>query len=275
MEASEGGFLLKDEEMYDFKNGQDKDNNTFVKDEGPSKWEVAGVILSYMEEFPFAKFYTAPGHYIGVLYVFLPALFGVVILLLYFKTANNRDQRKKRRIKAIVLLFLTFLVATDRFGQASLFLIPPVYSQTDDPGAYLVFGNYLRDYGGSVNMLFPAVMPLSAKVENTTKYYYYYQCVIDPSYDVYAEWVLPEAEYEKEKQRVLEQYQNVPGKTIQWGDWTCISFGNDELSDAAELVYYDYIIFAYDDQTCAVRYIASYSMGCGDDEDPYFLSLDW
>lgn len=39
--------------------------------------------------------------------------------------------------------------------------------------------------------------------------------------------------------------------------------------------YYYYLIFAYNDTTNTVRYIASYAMDTGGSEDPYFLSLDW
>ena len=45
--------------------------------------------------------------------------------------------------------------------------------------------------------------------------------------------------------------------------------------EAKEKIDYYYLIFAYNEKTGGVRYIASYSMDCGREENPYFLSLQW
>ena len=171
---------------------------------------------------------------------------------------------------------------------ASLMLIPPVYSETDDPENYLSMGTYAKMYGDDIYKLFPANIPRSAIAEgsqwyppdkflDTTKYYYYFQEFVDPSFHIYAEWVLPENEFSEELNRIRNYYPEGAKQQVQWGEWICLSFTDDTLdfSEAKEKIDYYYLIFAYNEKMGAVRYIASYSMDCGRNEDPYFLSLRW
>lgn len=273
----------------------------------PSKWEIfekwimrilslsviaffglllRGVIIVYGEEFPFHKFYPDLLSYIGLTYVLLPIVLSFIVLILYVKTQLVKAKRKKRRIIAIILMLVTFYIAIQPMGMAALNLFPPVYSETDNPENYMVLGTYEQAYGNSVRKLFPATIPRSAVVDGanwyppdkfpeTTKYYYYHQSVVDPSFDIYAEWVLPEDEYILEKQRINNYYPEGPYFQTQWGDWVCLSFTNENLEDAADLTHYYYLLFAYNDTTNTVRYIASYGMDTGGSENPYFLELEW
>jgi len=72
-------------------------------------------------------------------------------------------------------------------------------------------------------------------------------------------------------------YPEGANQQVQWGDWVCLSFTDDSLDfdEAKDKVDYYYLIFAYNEKTGGVRYIASYSMDCGWEEDPYFLELEW
>ena len=249
-----------------------------------------GVWLTYREEFVFPRFYTNPVNYIGIAYILIPILASIVVLILYRKYALLPKKRNKRRWITGIALTIALLVWIQPIGMgtASLMLMPPVYSETDDPEDYLVMGTYAKMYGDDIHKLFPANIPRSAIAEgsqwyppdkflDTTKYYYYYQEVIDPSFQIYAEWVLPENEFAEELNRVRNYYPDGANQQVQWGDWVCLSFTDDSLDfdEAKDLVYYYYLIFAYNEKTGGVRYIASYSMDCGREEDPYFLSLEW
>ncbi len=248
---------------------------------------LKGVFIVYGEEFPFYKFYTNLYNYIGISYVLLPIVLSAIILILYLKVQLIKAKRKKRRIIAIVLMVITFYIAIQPMGIGALNWLPPVYSETDNPENYMIVGTYVQAYGNSVRKLFPATIPKSAvadganwyppdKFPETTKYYYYYQRVIDPSFDIYAEWVLTEEEYIFEKQRIDNYYPEGPCYKTQWGDWTCLSFTSDDLSKANNLLsHYYYLLFAYNDETNTVRYIASYAMDTGGTEEPYFLELEW
>lgn len=247
-----------------------------------------GVLITYREDFPFHRFYSNPVNYIGTLYVMIPIVFAVVVLWLYRRYLFNPNERKKRRRIAGVALGAALLVAVQPIGIGSLMLMPPVYSETDNPENYLTMGTYAKMYGDDIYKLFPANIPRSAVAEDsrwyppdkfldTTKYYYYFQEAVDPSFHLYAEWVLPEEEFIEELNRIQNYYPEGAKQQVQWGDWICLSFTDDSLDyeEAKDLIDYYYLIFAYNEKTGGVRYIVSYSMDCGREEDPYFLSLQW
>lgn len=247
-----------------------------------------GVFITYREDFVFPKYYTNPANYIGIAYILIPIFVSIVILLLYRKYALLPKKRKKRRWIAGIALVIALLVCIQPIGIASINLMPPVYSETDDPENYLSMGTYVKMYGDEIHKLFPANIPRSAIAEDsswyppdefpdTTKYYYYFQKVIDPSFQIYAEWILPEEEFTEELNRIRNYYPEGAKQQVQWGEWTCLSFTDDTLDfeQAKEKIYYYYLIFAYNEKTGGVRYIVSYSMDCGREEDPYFLSLEW
>lgn len=245
-----------------------------------------GVMLVYEEEFPFPKLYFNPINHIGVMYALIPVVLSFSVLVLYRKAQLNQTKWKKRRKAAIILMLLAIFIAIQPMGIGFVNWLPPVYSETDDPENYMVLGTYEQAHGDSIRKLFPATIPRSAvaddahwyppdKFPETTKYHYYHQSVIDPSFDIYAEWVLPEDEYVSEKQRIEAYFPEGPVYHVQWGDWVCLNYTAASMDEAAEWSDYYYLIFAYNDQQNAVRYIASYAMATGDSEDPYFLSLSW
>ncbi len=248
----------------------------------------SGAWLTYREDFLFPRLYKNPVNYIGIVYILLPIIAAIAVLVLYRKPVFTKKRRNKRRWLAGTALSIAMLVAVQPVGIAALALVPPVYSLTTNPENYLMLGSYTRIYGEDIFKLFPANIPRSAVAEDsrwyppdkfpeTTKYYYYFQDVIDPSFQIYAEWVLPEHEFAEELERFQSYYPEGPKKQIQWGDWTCMSFTDDTLdwTEAEKAISYYYVIFAYNQETGAVRYIASYSMDSGREEDPYFLYLDW
>ena len=247
-----------------------------------------GVWLTYREDFVFPRYYTHPANYIGTAYILIPIFALIIVLILYRKYALLPKKRKKRRWIAGIALAIALLVCVQPIGMASLMLMPPVYSETDDPENYLSMGTYAKMYGDDIYKLFPANIPRSAIAEDSrwyppdkfldsTKYYYYFQEVVDPSFQIYAEWILPVNEFTEELNRVNNYYPEGANQQAQWGEWTCLSFTDDTLDfeEAREKIDYYYLIFAYNENTGGVRYIASYSMDCGREEDPYFLTLQW
>ena len=247
-----------------------------------------GVLISYCEDFPFPRFYGNLANYIGSAYVLIPIALAITVLWLYRKHLFNSGKRKKRRWIAGFALVGALLVCIQPIGLAGLALMPPVYSETNNPENYLTMGNHVKMYGNDIYKLFPANIPRSAVAEgsswyppdkflDTTKYYYFFQEVVDPSFHIFAEWVLPEDEFTEELNRINNYYPEGAKQQMQWGDWTCLSFTDDTLDfkKAESLIDYYYLMFAYNEKTGAVRYIASYSMDCGREEDPYFLSLQW
>ena len=247
-----------------------------------------GVRLSYREDFVFPKYYKNPVNYIGTAYILIPILASIVVLFLYRKYALLPEKRKKRRWIAGIASAIALLVCIQPIGMASIMLIPPVYSETDNPENYLIMGTYVKMYGDTIYKLFPANIPRSAVAEDsrwyppdkfpdTTKYYYYFQDVIDPSFHIYAEWILPEDKFAEELNRIHNYYPEGAVQQVQWGEWTCLSFTDASLDfdEAKDLTHYYYLIFAYNEKTGGVRYIASYSMDCGREEDPYFLLIEW
>lgn len=247
-----------------------------------------GVWLTYREDFVFPRYYTNPINYIGTAYILIPVLAAIIVLFLYRKYVLLPEKRKKRRWIAGIALAIALLVCVQPIGMASIMLMPPVYSETDNPKNYLILGNHVKMYGDDIYKLFPANIPRSAIAEgsqwyppdkflDTTKYYYYFQEVVDPSFHIYAEWVLPENEFSEELNRISNYYPEGAKQQVQWGEWICLSFTDDTLDfeQAKGKIYYYYLIFAYNENTGGIRYIASYSMDCGREEDPYFLSLQW
>ena len=247
-----------------------------------------GVLISYCEDFPFPRFYGNLANYIGSAYVLIPIALAITVLWLYRKHLFNSGKRKKRRWIAGFALVGALLVCIQPIGLAGLALMPPVYSETNNPENYLTMGNHVKMYGNDIYKLFPANIPRSAVAEgsswyppdkflDTTKYYYFFQEVVDPSFHIFAEWVLPEDEFTEELNRINNYYPEGAKQQMQWGDWTCLSFTDDTLDfkKAESLIDYYYLMFAYNEKTGTVRYIASYSMDCGREEDPYFLSLQW
>ena len=247
-----------------------------------------GMLITYHEDFPFHRFYTNPANYIGTAYILIPIILSAFVLLLYRKPLFISKKRKKRRWTAGLALGAALLIIVEPIGQVCMILIPPIYSETDDPKNYLTMGTYVNMFGDDIYKLFPANIPRSVIAEgskwyppdkflDTTKYYYYFQEVVDPSFHVYAEWVLTENEFTEELNRIQRYYPEGASKQVQWGEWTCLSFTDDTLdfTETEKLNDYYYLIFAYNEKTGGVRYIASYSMDCGKKENPYFMTLQW
>ena len=61
---------------------------------------------------------------------------------------------------------------------------------------------------------------------------------------------------------------------INRGEWTCVYYANLEPENWQD-AQYAILIFAYNDRTRTVRYIASFNEQMIYPEGPYYTQLDW
>ncbi|MBQ7044552.1 MAG: MerR family transcriptional regulator [Clostridia bacterium] len=214
---------------------------------------------------------------------------GVIVILFLSLTLvwlNRKEEHRKKRQKVKKIICSILLVA---------FVPLSIFSFLASLGGMLLFGNSLtydiedylvldswiqEDYGAEIDAVFPDEVPQSALdapgrefdlgVPLTTKYYYKHTFVLDPDFDLVAEWILPEEEYIKAK----EEIQKPVLHTEEKGDWVCLYYEDTQEYEDWENEYYWFLIFAYNDKTRRVRYIASYAIDSFT-EGPYYLSLDW
>ena len=115
-----------------------------------------------------------------------------------------------------------------------------------------------------------------------SKYYYRYIQGFDYTYDIYAEWPLEEDDFFEEVQRVKEIYEKAVLEKIygykfvemEKGAFSCLILYDGHEPFQNEPNSYQYLIFAYDEDTNRVRYIYCDSLENGADQ-PYYLELDW
>ncbi len=114
------------------------------------------------------------------------------------------------------------------------------------------------------------------------KYYYRFFYGMDYTYDIYAEWPLEEDKFIAEVQRVRAVYEKaIAEKTygykfveMEKGAFSCLILYDGYEPFQNEPNNYQYLIFAYDEDTNRVRYIYCDSLENGVDQ-PHYLELDW
>ena len=113
-------------------------------------------------------------------------------------------------------------------------------------------------------------------------YYYRFFQGFDYTYDVYAQWPLKEDQFTAEVQRVRAVYEKAVAEQtygyrfieMEKGAFSCLILysGDEPFQKATD--NYQYLIFAYDEDTNRVRYIYCDSLENGADQ-PYYLELEW
>lgn len=101
----------------------------------------------------------------------------------------------------------------------------------------------------------------------------------DYTYDIYAEWSLPQDKFDAEVTRMVQLFAERKPEHIVMdkGDYTLLmSLGHygDIVPFEPVTDSYDIYIFAYDTEHCRVRYINCISLENGYDQ-PYYLEMDW
>lgn len=216
-------------------------------------------------------------NWIGVLLGVCGAILLLTIILLLIIEHN-----KKRQIVAVGLLILLIPIA---FASSVLMFTS---SKTTDIGDYCIFDEVSSiNYNTDIQNLFPmgintVVCEVNGDWSNLSasnaKYYYYYleNDVDYYSYDVYAEWTLSQADFDKEIERVETWYKQDEYITMQRGNYTCFIRGNklNNVFDKQTDVY-SYAFFAFDKQNLRVRYIVCVNTMVNSEGTPYYLQLDW
>ena len=199
--------------------------------------------------------------YSGWIVVAAPAV-AVII-----KNVGKGFQRKNKRKSAVFLVcsFIGTIIMLPVTFVLVFITVTPFYSQTTESENYLqidevlMSADYSNDALGDLFEIFPRKIPESARLlyPESVKYFYEYMPCWDyfyGSYDIYAEWALPAAEYQKVKNNlpgdfvlenqmaeisdVLDIYENQSGidrlieqtaensgyKKIQKNDWTLIYY---------------------------------------------------
>ncbi len=212
---------------------------------------------------------------------FLIMIMGGVSFLLCRKKFSFSKGRKRRKTASEILILCCFalLVPSSLTSVFAIGFVPTVYSQTTDVNDYLILDSTVEDvYGEEIRSVFPEKIPESAGKKGdgwvdsypyTTRYYYMYQSAIDHSFDVFAEWSLPEDEFLQAVDDVPDNYVHSEYK----GEWNCLYYIDTEQEVEADQTYYWFLIFAYNEKTRSVRYIASYAI---DSQNlPYFQTVEW
>ncbi len=212
---------------------------------------------------------------------FLIMVMGVVSFLLCRKKFSFSKGRKRRKTASEILIFCCFalIVPSLLTSVFAIGFVPTVYSQTTDVADYLILDSTVEDvYGEEIRRIFPEKIPESAGKKGdgwvdsypyTTRYYYMYQSAIDHSFDIFAEWSLSENEFLQAVNDAPDNYVHSENK----GEWNCFYYIDTEQEVEADQTYYWFLIFAYNEQTRTVRYIASYAIDS--QNAPYYQTVEW
>jgi len=232
--------------------------------------------------FKFIKFYTISFyadtyfiHFIPLIQ-FLSALALLGLSIVTWKKVKNKTTKRVIKTLLIVCVIMYFLWPLWLISDMTR---PVVYSQTDNPENYLELDDIVATGQDDIYTVFPAKIPFAAtgrmysypeEFPETVKYFYRYDRYSD---DILAEWSLPDEEYEKAKERVFKNKEQIRDKEKK-GDWICLYFDNEKFvgDESDKHGYYSHLIFAYNDENNTVRYIKS----SGEEFcTPYFEELDW
>ena len=206
------------------------------------------------------------GRYLGWMLISLgPVLIWLAGWFIWFRCG------RRKRIKWIVAVICLVWLPVAFLAQYQIGVKGPFYAQTDDPADYLELRRWETAQTDMVYALFPDQprTVIHTAVDRTyeaqpveVEYHYLdFEFVMGlHAFDVYAEWTLPVAELQAERQRVeavFSGWDHWRIRTFQRGDFTCIMCyaGADPFANPED--GYVCALFAYDEKTGRVRY--SYS----------------
>lgn len=203
----------------------------------------------------------------------------VILAFVYFP-------KKKRRRKTLTVVISTVLCTL--FLPISLILphTVPVISTTTDITDYLIIdADCVANRSQFFHKLFPTWPHYFINEKQSdgnfktryldARYYYRYFRGMDYTYDIYAEWPLEKAEFDKEVERVKALYDTLSAyEIIEKENYTCYVLYEGAKPFQKATDNYSYYIFAYDADNLRVRYIYCDSLENGADQ-PYYLELEW
>lgn len=236
----------------------------------------AFMLAMYPLDYRFLCYKPAWGDIIATAIVLVPVIVLGIILLMYRKPRINEKRQRLRRTCATVMVFVLIFAEMALLPLQTVILAwcYDVYSFTDKPKNYMELDKYTEVYADDLYRVFPAVIPREVRYNesktDSTKYYYKYQDCIDPWFDIAAEWQLSDESFNAEVARITAMSDNITQK----GDWTCVFLSENGEEQIGWHSYY-ILMFAYNDSTDTVRYIAAYSMDTAGSQTPYYLELEW
>ena len=201
-----------------------------------------------------------------------------IFLLNKYKNKKNSTPSKRRAVISIILCTLLIPVGFTSYVYNFLSLIDiDIRSETHSLKNYLVIDDSIEKFSDDIIEFFPEELSTD---ENTTKYFYRYQKVIDNDRDltVYLQRDLEgkELEAEIEKYKSLEPLGSSSVITRHIKNWTLLYYC--EKGESPDDFYggYMYKIFAYN-KYGTVRYILAYNEGSpvGMYTVPYHMDLTW
>ncbi|MBQ7654156.1 MAG: hypothetical protein IJS17_03690 [Clostridia bacterium] len=215
------------------------------------------ILIGLHRRFRFFEIVSGGRMFFYSLMVLLPLLVGVLVMLLYRHIGKKTKAALFALFATSVVLSLVFVIAFS--------IMPPCASVTTDTSDYLVFDESCPASSVSYNGLFPTRIP--AEAENVMYIYRYYNYP-DLCYDIVAQWRLPRAEYEAEKQRLFSLFPNKEVETI--GSYSVVFISDEKKSTL------DQIAFAFDDDAFTMRYIVSYIENVDINSlSPFYESYPW
>lgn len=209
-----------------------------------------------------------------LLLIFTAILLCPIVISLYRLISNRKNiplpftgiEIIFKSVITVVVLIVYLMIS------AITFLLFPFYSHTTDINNYLDLDSQsVADKSIEMRELFPEMVPVR-DIANE-KYYYKYTEGFDYTFDIIAQWQLSKEEFYNEIDRVKSEFSEF--EEIKRGDYNCLFF-RDVIMDNQTSVNdsYDFLIFAYNEDTKTVRYIFCSSLENGADQ-PYFFQLEW
>lgn len=205
-----------------------------------------------------------------------------LIILLNLDKSVKRTHKSRRILSCIIVVCMVFGGCVSGFPSIVGLIAPPAYSYTTDVDNYLELDGWVeRGYGEEIRNLFPEEIPSYALhsedelyddgVPFTTKYFYKFTYDFDQVFDIVAEWMLSLDDYEKVRDEALAKGNRIEHR----GEWVCVHYPPDGEVNEWGFTESGIYIFAYNDSSRKVRYIASDGVGDGGRGVPYYYSLDW
>ena len=221
----------------------------------------------YLNAFKYPKYNGNFISLIAALLLFLAFTASVIILVKKITTLYRKDNfTKYERIQKLFgfLVGLQLILIIPTF--AIIGWMPFVESKTDYYVDYLKVDSYVTSImADEIYELFPSHIPSTVFKkelhEDAVTYYYRYSDVIDSECDIFAEWNLTDAEFEKEIARITNAFPDA--EIVKKGRFTCLYIKKHKR------------MFAYCPETNTVRYGISFRLDSNVNPTPYYESIEW
>jgi hypothetical protein len=198
-----------------------------------------------------------------LLYSTLPALLAAGYILLYRALRKRLKKWMKIVLTGAVTILILFVSLASLHFMLLMASASPIASKTENSNNYLKLDREVEEF--SSLGIFPESIPEEAE---NMQYFYRYREIIEEDFDIYLKISLPEAEFEAEKTRIIQQYP----------DAEIVERENGEVEyriafEHAGSYHYNFASFSETDST--ITYTISYSLeGDTVGDIPYFKEIE-